>query len=212
MIKTLVLMAIVASTMSCPDENFCSSCNYKKGEAECLTCHNGFVFEKKCYQVEPENRIKNCVYYREKYSRDKYYSCEQCEVGFISVGYECISCKIEGCADCAYPQFCTGCFNGKVVSIQRLETKCVEGNNGFKNCNTTKSYLGLKSCILCNEGFSINPNEKNPDGVCVQTEIKDCISLAFDSLKSCGHCKPGFYVTVKGECVKNKESQMMSEE
>lgn len=211
MLKTIVLLLSLSVIYSkCPKDQYCLSCdkdiceeciyafvNKETGVCihtatiekcssysnanTCIACApNFYLSENKCIKIP----IENCLLAEEttttvQQKTVKKIVCLVCKDGILAVDGKCKvenKCSLAGCRDC---------MTERTEKVKQTENK-----------QETKEIEEKEVCIVCEDGFSVNPKS----GDCVVEPTKGCLALDEDELKKCGECRPGFFSGEKDVC------------
>lgn len=199
MIKFVVLCALVAARMGCPDEVSCRKCVKEAEQSKCEVCHMGWTdLGGKCMIKAVKERIDHCLVY-ELPRQGEPTKCLHCEFGFFQTGGKCVQCKVEGCAVCPNAEDCHACFNGQKLNM--ADKKCVKDPSAVPNCAICNYFRGKDTCLceLCNDKFVLDPS-KESGRQCVDDKVGNCQILDTNDLNRCVLCLPGYYITGDGKC------------
>lgn len=78
---------------------------------------------------------------------------------------------------------------------------------GITNCyRSTRNSAGVETCLLCNNGFSLNSNNCNT----AATPITNCVATTMNGAAVvCAKCTNGFTVAANGQCIGLPDSKCL---
>ncbi len=193
LITSVVLVGILGSALSCPDDKYCLACGTNdKGSPFCNYCQDSFV-NVKTGQCDPNigPKIDKCIQYQKNGDN---VVCDFCEWGYRpdSVSGTCIKCEVVGCASCV-KMVCTACSNG--ILLQTSNHTCDPNYRvPIPNCNVSRNS-GEPSCAECNEGYTLNFKSQ----ICLK-DIGNCLIVQNSIIPKCDMCRLGYYAALDGTC------------
>jgi hypothetical protein len=193
LIASIVLVGILGSALSCPDDKYCLNCGKNnKGENICNSCQDSLL-NTETGQCDPiaDPKIDKCINYTK--NKDKIV-CEHCEWGYRadSSSPTCIKCEQAGCASCPNIE-CDACLNGFPYQLSS-HTCDLNSTIPIVNCNITTT-IDEAMCLVCNEGYSKSIVGK----ICIKG-IENCETVFNNDSPKCYECFPGYYITSDGGC------------
>lgn len=180
MLNFAVVLMVAVAVAGCPDDKNCRTCVAGK----CILCFDSVLKDDGTCDASIK-LIAHCSIYLKDGNDAK---CLACAPGYYADqnASSCSRCSQSNCAACTSgADSCSACFWGYLAK----DNKCSSDKINDSNCLIAKD---AQSCIVCNSGYSVDPNYKCGKGPA------GCLMMLSEN--TCAVCHDGAYITADNKC------------